>query len=372
MNYHNIKAISRIILTLSLLLLFQNPECYAQFGNLKNKLKKKDSSSSVEFDWERQKYLPAITLSSLLQNDGLRLELDGTLSISTLEISFLPKKDKDNEVVNYNPYNREDFLLKAILSSKESSEDLHTFFFTVNPVMRPISLMTCIHRPRDDMHSSTQVDNGSYTLTFYVGNKKVHVFEFQVEKKNNNDDYAAMNELFFLTGPWRKYGRLSFNEYVEKRPLYFEFFVLNNSTDIENEQRPNKQKEMTYTVELHKNGKIVAVSDHNSDGDIVPSIQHGRRGYWNIAGAQFQKYPPKRDRRGAMSEFFTNDSLTDGNYNIIVKAIGFEKEKVTEKYSFQVRGGKIVALPEANRSSFPKIDQLIEQGPKYTFVLKTK
>ena len=75
----------------------------AQLGGLKNKLKGTKKNSGPELGLEEQTFLPAVSLGSLLDANGLRLDLDGTFSINTLEIAFLPKEDKKGERVNYSP-----------------------------------------------------------------------------------------------------------------------------------------------------------------------------------------------------------------------------------------------------------------------------
>ena len=342
-----------------------------QFGKLKKALSGEPKQKKIEIDWGRQKLLPAISLSSLLSNDGLRLELDGTFKISELEISFLPKHDKSGNEINYNPYQRTEMALSADLFKKGEATSIHTFYFTVSPVSRPFSLMTCIHRPRDGMQKELIIQEGQYQLVFKVGGKEVHAFSFEVEKRINDDAYAAISELYFLKGDWNRLGRLSFNEYVEEKPVLFEFYVLNNTTDVENEHRPNTRAEIDFKYKVYKDGKVVAANLVNSDGDIVPSTAEGRRGYWNLAGSQFTKYPPNMDRNGARVAYFTQSDLTDGNYKIVLEREHFEGHHSTEEYIFVVKENQIIPLMQAERASYKDWKTQIEQGPQYSFIKKS-
>ena len=347
-------------------------DSFGQFGKLKKALDKGGSSKQVNIDWSNQKFMPAVSMSSLLANDGLRLELDGKFKINSLEISFLPKSDAKGNPIDYNPYKRSDMVLVAELYGSQSENILHTFYFTVNPVSRPFSLMTCIHRPRDDMHQETILTEGNYSLIFKVGGKEVHAFSFDVKKEINDDAYASMSELYFLDGAWRNVGRLSYNEYASEKPLFFEFYILNNTTNVENEHRPNQRAEIQYSFKVLRDGKVVAASYVNSDGKITKSAGEGRRGYWNLAGSQLTKYPAKMDRNGARNEYFTEDDLVDGTYKIQLEREHFDGTTSTDNYSFTVKSGKVVPLPEANRTSHKDWKTLIEQGPKYSFVKRTK
>jgi len=347
-------------------------DTYGQFGKIKNALKKGSTNTSVQIDWDSQKTLPAVSLSSFLSNDGLRLELDGTLKIEALEISFLPKKDKNGTPINYDPYKRADFLITADLNKQGGDEKLHTYYFTVNPVSQPFSLMSAIHRPNDDMHQHTQITEGDYILEFHVADKHVQSITFSVVKATNDDTYAAMNEMYFLDGPWNKYGRLSFTENVGKEQLVFEFYILNNTTDIENEHRPNKQKEMSYTFQLFRNGNVVAANYVNSDGSIKTSIAQGARGYWNITGVPCMKYPAKKDRRGAIQEYFTKSDMIDGNYKIVLEQEQFTGGSISKTYNFTVSNQRIVPIAQADRKSYYDITTLIEQGPEFHFIKLTK
>lgn len=366
---------TRIIYFISLVLISQ--VAYAQFGSI---LKKKNpikntltsgTSSKDNIDWEAQTYLPAIELMSILSNDGLKLELDGTLKISTLEISFLPNEDKDGNPVNYDPYQREDFLLTAQLSDKKDGKLINTFYFSVNPVSRPFSLMSAIHRPNKEIHQEVKIKKGQYQLDFFVGKQEITYFEFEVIESKNADPYAAMPSMYFLSGAWDEYGGISYSNLTENKPINFECHILNATTDVENAHRPNKSKEVKFTATISKGSTVIAASKINVDGNIAESIANGRRGYYQKLEIPFYAYPAPQFQNGSKPDYFTMKDLSDGNYSLEIERELFEGGKKTDIYPFTIKNGVFHELKHASRQQHSDITTLIESKPNMTILRKS-
>ena len=358
----------RTIMTMTLLFSIFNI-ANAQLGGLKNKLKGTKKNSGPELGLEEQTFLPAVSLGSLLDANGLRLDLDGTFSINTLEIAFLPKEDKKGERVNYAPYasSTDVFLITSELFKDGEDKPVHTFYHTVNPVVKPFSILNTIHNPNKGIESSVKITEGSYNMKFYVQDMHVHSYSFDVIKKKNDDPYAAFSTMYFMDGIWNDYGRIIFTKGVMGQMVHFEFYRLNTTTNVENENKANESHEVKFNFKVYRDGKLIAYNNADPNGNISEGIVNGRRGILAIGGSQWVKIPLAKV---ANERYFNQEELQDGKYRIDLWCESFEGGPNESSYTFNIKNGKIQNVP--NASNLNDRNNYIEQGPFVHFVSKTK
>ncbi|MEM7368435.1 MAG: hypothetical protein AAF587_07505 [Bacteroidota bacterium] len=321
--------------------------------------------SSPELDFSSSRFMPAITMESLLSG-GIHLTIDGKLTTKGLSVAFLPPKTTTGEPANYDSYKKQDLLLRADLVDLNTKEVVGQFHYSVNPVMKIASVMN--QKPVEGSDFFLHIGQGNFRLDFFAANTHFYTFSFEVIKKENDDPYAAFSECLFLKGPWEAWNYIDFDAYHEHELVVWHHFMDNPTTNIENAFRVEKNCDYKFRYELLRNGKLFGAHDSRMNGSKRGSY-HLKKEYaaggssrtkWINSSVQISKIPGNNPD---VWEKLRRSDFTDATYEMIVYTVDCAGEEKKRSFPFRVSKGKFVMHPEQNRSSHQDHRTIIEGGP---------
>ncbi len=327
-------------------------------------------NSVVELDFDSEPFQPAIMWSSLLNNDCWYYNItNGQMYLNNLDVSFLPKKTKSGEAVNYAGYANPVPLLRMEVVDITTGAIKGTLHYGAKASILPFYEMEQL--TGKNYAFSVTVKEGSYELRFFAGTKHFYTYPFSVEKKTNPDPYASVHDLYFLKGPWEEWGRVEFgpdNDFI------FNFYLTDASTTITNQSVWDNSKQYDFLIKMYRDGKMAGAHriQNMGNGFEYAGIQT-RNGKWMKFDATMFAYPVVATGTGAGSKkFLKKDELKDGNYTLdllLKDKAGVEK---TLQYTFVVKNGVIQPHPRADRAQNTDPLTVVEQGPKFIYVKRVK
>ncbi len=327
-------------------------------------------NSVVELDFDSEPFQPAILWSTLLHNGCWYYNItNGQMYLNNLEVSFLPKKTKSGEAVNYAGYANKTPLLRMEVVDVATGAIKGTLHYGAKASILPFYEMEQL--TGKNYAFSVTVKEGNYELRFFAGTKHFYTYPFSVEKKTNPDPYASVHDLYFLKGPWEEWGRVEFgpdNDFI------FNFYLTDASTTITNQSVWDNSKPYDFMIKMYRDGKMVGAHriQNVGNGFEYAGIQT-RNGKWMKFDATLYAYPVVATGTGAGSKkFLKKDELKDGNYTLdllLKDQAGVEK---TLQYTFVVKNGAIQPHPRADRAQNTDPLTVVEQGPKFFYVKRVK
>ena len=262
---------------------------------------------------------PAMEYSSVLtsldvyhQDGRLQLE-DDNAALSTV---FLPDGGK----------------VDVVISRAGSDTALH-----VQPMM--VSAATGVFNRIESrgLHREFKfTEPGDYVATYRAGGRPITVVPFSIEFIKNNDEFDPKTHVY-ANGPWSEFAYLfaSVNAGPDANPQ-IRFWVRKKSF------LPNPEADR-YTVELRKNGDVIAVSEGGSS---------------NSKKWQFMRLSLRHpDNKGGQA--LKLKELTDGQYGVLVKRNG----ETHAAYRFTVRGGKPMWHPRQASDYQPRTQYIVPRFP---------
>lgn len=390
------------------ILLIKSNGSFAQFGNLKNKVKEKtegakeqkptrpdtppesssgsekspvskgksggkDRSNSIELiepDFSSQPFQPAIAWYSLLSDNCLYFNnVTGQFKYNNLYVSFLPTKTKDGREAGYKTCSNPFVALEMEVFDVKINDTKAKLLYTASPEIVPFHIMELVeNKPGYDWAAT--LTEGSYECRFKAGGLPFYTFPFSVIKVPNSDPYAPAPFLYFLRGPWQEWGRVDFGP---DEDFLFSFYHTYETTQIENQARYDKTFSFEYMYKLKRNGKVVAAADLNQNNSAFQWKQTMvENGSYNRFESWMLDYPITAQGANAGKERpFKKADLKDGSYTMEVTIKQDGKETI-HNYPFTVTGGKIDSDPQANRSVHTDALTLVEQGRKFVYIRKAK
>ena len=327
-------------------------------------------NSVVELDFDSEPFQPAIMWSSLLHNGCWYYNItNGQMYLNNLDVSFLPKKTKSGEAVNYAGYANPVPLLRMEVVDVTTGAIKGTLHYGAKASILPFYEMEQL--TGKNYAFSVTVKEGNYELRFFAGTKHFYTYPFRVEKKTNPDPYASVHDLYFLKGPWEEWGRVEFgpdNDFI------FNFYLTDASTTITNQSVWDNSKQYDFLIKMYRDGKMAGAHriQNMGNGFEYAGIQT-RNGKWMKFDATMFAYPVVATGTGAGSKkFLKKDELKDGNYTLdllLKDKAGVEK---TLQYTFVVKNGVIQPHPRADRAQNTDPLTVVEQGPKFIYVKRVK
>lgn len=327
-------------------------------------------NSEVELDFDSEPFQPAILWSTLLHNGCWYYNItNGQMYLNNLEVSFLPKKTKSGEAVNYAGYANKTPLLRMEVVDVATGVVKGTLHYEAKASILPFYEMEQL--TGKNYAFSVTIKEGKYELRFFAGTKHFYTYPFSVEKKTNPDPYASVHDLYFLKGPWEEWGRVEFgpdNDFI------FNFYLTDASTTITNQSVWDNSKQYDFLIKLYRDGKMAGAHriQNVGNGFEYAGLQT-RNGKWMKFDATLFAYPVVATGTGAGSKkFLKKDELKDGNYTLDLLLKDKDGVEKTLQYTFVVKNGAIQPDPKADRAVHKDPLTLLEQGPKFFYVKRVK
>ncbi len=324
--------------------------------------------STVELDFESEPFSPAIAWYSLLNDGCIYFNItNGQLSVNNLMVSFLPKKTKSGEAVNYAGYANPTPLLRMDLIETTSNTPMGTLHFEAKPYILPFYEMEKL--VGGAYKSALNIKEGNYEMRFFAGNKPFYTYAFSVIKKSNPDPYAPVHDLYFLQGAWNDWARVEFgpdNDFI------FSFYLTDNDVNIKNQSVWDEAKDCAYMIKLFREGQMAGVYSLENVGNATRFENlRTRNGLWKRFDATLYAFPIISKGTGAGSkQFLKKDQLKDGNYTIELLLKDKAGVQSNKTFGFTVKGGQIQPDPQADRAVHKDPLTIIEQGRTFYYVRK--
>jgi hypothetical protein len=176
-------------------------------------------------------------------------------------------------------------------------------------------------------------DAGNYTCELYVDRKKIFVVPFTITVVKNETPNAKVPEFRLMDGHWSKYGYISFAK--DGRLNWNMYLTSLNTTPTED---LTQQKDYNAEVQLFYDDKPIS--------DVSKQLVWCQRGKWVPINFQFKNKGTFVGKR---------QLLSDGKYSFKVKL-----NKEQRDYSFEVKNGKIIPIPEQDSSRSRDTSRFIE------------
>ena len=270
-----------------------------------------------------QPFPPAIVHQDLL--NYLEMYSSGIFDMSYVSVAFLPEKDQNGKTIDYQ--NEKRLHVKFKKGEQELFDKYYTATYTGNRLYKKF-------KTRQGRYEQT-LEAGQYAFEFYLDDRLISVFPFEVVVKKNSDPYAKVGEKRFYKGMWNNYGYLSWEKRSDTPRLYWNIFKQTEKLD--------KQRDMIKVYcELYKNGKYYANTGKvNGYGKDITDLQI--QDYWGKYKMVFFKGPQNKPIK--TDWVVKKKDLQDGNYEIRMFTNGKR-----ENFLFKVQGGKIVTGGRQDRA----------------------
>ncbi|NMH27922.1 hypothetical protein [Flavobacterium silvaticum] len=294
---------------------------HAQLGGLIKRGTKSDEkvvASKTALDWNQYPQKPAVTFKTLLDNTELLTE--GELRPNYYRATFIPNRDtKGNGVSFLTDYNL--CMIKTYLDGQLIKEVVYPAgnYFEGD---KQISFME--EKSKNEIELTKP---GKYRLDFYAGGTQFYSFEFDVNKKTNDDAYGKIPFIWYASGPWEKYGYL---ENQSSGSLIFGYY--NRHLDFKPD--PNNAdvtgKSIEWTADLYKDGKMISVPMKKKKETVS-------LGTWKPYSTAFKD----------AKDYIKTSSLSDGNYTVKVQITGEDKPWT---YDFVVKNKQIIPAEKQDKT----------------------
>lgn len=194
-------------------------------------------------------YPPGISYSTLL-NGVVYFPKTGELRLTHIQGTFFPGPDTTGYAV----------------ISKDGGEELYRQDFKVEQLKSPYYLMDFYQAT--DLKTGQKLETtlrtkisepGKYRIDFFVENKKIYTFPFQLSKIEGSDPFAGEGTVF-LDGDWSDWGYLYYQDANPERDLQWKIWLRTKTVE--------KQKTVKVSVEILKDGKLVARSYDRTTYDL--------------------------------------------------------------------------------------------------------
>ncbi|MFZ1787558.1 MAG: hypothetical protein WAT92_04570 [Saprospiraceae bacterium] len=331
-----------------------------------SKVQVADMSSSV--------LSPAIAWYSLLDQDNLYYDAaTGYFRPTGLDVLFLPEKDINGQPMNfkiYDTYNPPPLRLDVIDNSTGNKKV--TFYYRADVDILPAFKMKIDDRGADPLYPAhTTLLEGSYDLKFYINENLFYTFPIKIEKVSNKDPYSPLKQLYFMRGEWEEWGRVEYNSGGD---FIFSHYLPERDVKVTNQSRWDETVHYPFTAKLLRNGKVVGNYDaQNEKRTLEKGSVFAENAKWVRNQNAFYAYPPvnRMINDNHSHDYVYTKDMIDGNYTVeteIFKPSGVIKNK----YDFTIKNGKFVPDPRADRSLHSDPFTLLEQGPNYHYIRKSK
>lgn len=385
----------------------------AQFGKIKNKLKKVSKQEKEEARPEPAKtpapvktqpkantnqlaaaaqqaqplpalvydqpYAPAVVYESLL--DAVKVNpSNGLLMIgSDMTASFLPTTDERGSTAFYGSKPEQHKLAVHIVKDGETLKKYLTMVMQRdNGELRSgmkgpfadfsIASNGYAEQQGYDTEKLYFTQAGEYALEFYLDGKRVYQFPFSVRIIGSDDPYASEDKVYAIDGPWSDvvYIDIAFPVTPEA------FATLKTYTRVPDFNQPD----LTYLVaaQLTRNGKALLYGKN--------LMAYGTKDSWNKQQLNLAK--PWKDHNGisAGEHLQIKDILKDGSYELTLNYYtgqsgmkGSEQPhpgpagEQTETYTFTVKNGAIQPQGWQQRDGV-KAERFIEGGRSHFWLVR--
>ncbi len=317
---------------------------------------------------------PAIAWYSLLDQDYLYYDASsGYFRPHGLFALFLPERDIKGQAMNFNKY--DSYYpppLRLDVIDKQNGEKKGAFYFRAEPELLPAFRMKLDDRGTDPLYPSfIKLFEGSYDLKFFINENHFYTFPITIEKVSNKDPYAPLKQLYFMRGAWEDWGRV---EYNSDGDFIFSHYLPERDAKITNQTKWDERMQYPYTARLMRNGKVIGNFDAQTPQmTLIKGSVFTENGRWLRNQNPFYAYPPVNRMINANHSHdyvYTND-MTDGNYSVVTE-IFKPSGVIKNKYDFTIKNGKFVPDPRSDRSQHSDPFTLLEQGPNYHYIKKSK
>ncbi|MEL6719254.1 MAG: hypothetical protein AAFP82_11100, partial [Bacteroidota bacterium] len=127
-----------------------------------------------------------------------------------LDVYFLPNQTTAGKEVDFRSNYIHEIVLWADvvdMATQQNAGTLHFIAYDHNIGHPKTTIEQKSGTPQDEFTDFVQLKEGQYELRFFAGGTHYYTFPFKVKKKNSDNAYAAMSELYFLEGNglWRDY-----------------------------------------------------------------------------------------------------------------------------------------------------------------------
>lgn len=369
---------------LFLALLFISVQAVAQLGLKKSKSKKK---AQIELDYSALRFAPIIEFQSLLNNLSLDPETGVFTTYGMLNAYFLPSKDKNGNLVDYNSNanDPDEMLIRAdiVSVSNGADEKVASFHFMaqkINRIVTPIDLKSGYGSKNRFVREAELKKEGDYEMRFYLADKQFYTYSFQVIETKSDDPYSPIGAMYTLGGDWEDQALLQVNsdDNGPKHALRFQPILAYRGFHIRS-GRENLQLngEAERKVILKRGTEVIGTfyfeeskSDDVFADEYVPAFDrfNVRVGREDLASGllSFQKVP-KVETAGERKVLMQD--LADGNYAIELTVKGMsDRPDFIKVYRFTVSKGRVLPSTEADREKHKNALTLIEAGRDFVII----
>lgn len=314
----------KIIIFYSLLLIVLNAN--AQNGN--------------NIDFNQNPLPPTLLLSSVLAN-GFDMEpMDKKPHFVLATVVFLPLKYTDGTEIAYEG--------KHIISYEIKQADKSLFTGYIDPFAFNAVTASLKHDDLDYQEEPAEgLADGMYDYTVSIGPKKIFSMPFQITVIKNDDIYANKKEMRLVDGYWSKYGFYSFNDEGNMEWTYYTTELIKKMP-----ANTNQSKSWADEVQLFYEGKAISKPMKHTYSSVLAK--------WYAQSNTFEKLTGR-------DEFIKKDDLKDGHYIVKLKLNNEPRE-----YAFEISGGKMVLIPEQDKTKTTDLTKTFEGMNKEFWVKRSK
>ena len=248
-------------------------------------------------------YPPGISYSTLL-NGVVYFPKTGELRLTHIQGVFFPGPDTTGYAI----------------ISKDGGEKLYRQDFKVQQLKSPYYLMDFYQAT--DLKTGKQLETtlrtkisepGKYRIDFFISDKKFYTFPFELSKIESSDPFAGEGRIF-IDGEWSDWGYLYYADANPGRNLEWKIWLRTKTVE--------KQKTVKVSVEILKDGKLVAKSYERQTYNLEQNWVRYAFGMYNPKGSMF----PAKDLLAK-----------NGNYTLKMAIDG----KPYGVWKFKVENGKL-------------------------------
>ena len=347
--------------------------------------KSKKSKTKVEIDYSQQRFAPVPEYQSLISNMRLDPQKGIFKCYGTINLYFLPKKDKQGNDLRYNTSDNDasKMLLWADIVKAGSGDVVATFHFAadiVNRISTPVYAKNGYGSKNPFVTETELKEAGAYEMRFYLAGDHFYTYAFEVVKTESDDPYSPIGAIYTLGASWEDQALIQVNE-GDKGPqfdLRFQPIISYRGIHVRSGRQDLKlDAEADRQVLLKKEGKVIGTFyfKENEGDDLfgekyVPAFEsfNVRVGGSELTSGlyPFQKVP----RNETVGErMVMMKDLTDGDYEIEMTVKGMaDRADFTKTYGFSVKGGRIQYPKRSDRKNYSDKLSFIESGRDYLII----
>ena len=347
--------------------------------------KSKKSKTKVEIDYSQQRFAPVPEYQSLISNMRLDPQKGLFKCYGTINLYFLPKKDKQGNDLKYNTVENDasQMLLWADIVKVGSGDVVATFHFAadiVNRISTPVYVKNGYGSKNPFVTETVLKQAGAYEMRFYLAGDHFYTYAFEVIETESDDPYSPVEAIYTLGGLWENQALIQVNEgdKAEQSELRFQPIISYRGIHVRSGRQDLKlDAEAERQVLLKKEGEVIGTFYFKeNDGDdlfgekYVPAFEKFNL---RVGGSEltsglypFQKVP----RNETVGERLVMiKDLTDGDYEIEMTVKGMsDRADFIKTYGFSVSQGRVQFPNRSNRKTYADKLTFIDSGRDYLII----